>query len=551
METSLPDKKKGGFFTARRVVVIVAIIGGATLLGAFARSRKKDAVYFTAAVEKGDVRSEVSATGTINAVTTVQVGSQVSGTIDKLYVDFNSKAKKGQVVAQIDPSIFKAQMQQAEADLENARANGKALEANIETMRADLASAQANVEKILAGEKQAKLDLGRNLDLFQQGIVAAALRDTAQSNYEAAVAATKAARATADQGKARVQASISQLAQAKAQVEQRQAALEVARVNLAHTTIYAPIDGTVVARSVDVGQTVAASLQAPTLFTIAQDLTKMLVYAKTDESDVGNIREGALARFKVDAFPRDTFTGHVAQIRMNPQTIQNVVTYDTVIEFDNPDRKLLPGMTAYVTIPVAEARNAVKIPNGALRFRLEETERQALLAKYNFTERGGPRPGMALGGDAEGGRPGGEAQAGAGGTGGRAGGERGGRGAGGGGGGRQGGGGGGGRGAGGEGGGPKGGRAGGRGGSALDIKTLYVLLPDKQLRPVVVRTGITDYTYTEMVAVLQGELKPGDDVVTGKELPNRGVAGMGFGGPGGPIGGGPGRGGLTGGGGRR
>ncbi|HYM09541.1 MAG TPA: efflux RND transporter periplasmic adaptor subunit [Bryobacterales bacterium] len=519
METSVSEKKTGGLFTTRRVLVIVAVLAAATLLGAFARSRRKEPVYFTSTVEKGDIRSEVTATGTINAVITVQVGSQVSGVIDKLFVDFNDKVHKGQVVAQIDQSIFKAQVAQAEADLENAKANVNALAANIDAMRADLASSLANVDKAVATENQAKLDRDRNADLFRQGIVAAAVRDQAQSTYEAAAAATRASRAAAEQSKTKITSAIAQLAQAKAQVQQKAAALQVSKVNLAYTTIYTPVDGTVVARNVDVGQTVAASLQAPTLYTIAQDLKRMLVYAKTDESDVGNIRQGALATFKVDAFPKETFSGSVSQIRMNPQTIQNVVTYDTVIAFDNPDEKLLPGMTAYVTIPVASARNVIKVPNGALRFRLEEPERQALFAKYNFKNGPAGRPGMAPQGAAAAGGGAGKGAA-SGGPGGSAPG-----------GGRGGWNGGGGRGAGvGPGGGS--GSAGGakpRGPSSLDIKTLYVLQPDKTLRPVVVRTGITDYTFTEVAAVLQGEIKPGEEVVNGKELPNRGISG--FGGP--------------------
>ncbi len=516
----MADSKFAHFLTVRRVLFLAVIVAAATLLAAYARNRRKDPVYFTASVDKGDIRSEVNATGTINAVTTVLVGSQVSGVIEKLFVDFNSEVKKGQVIAQIDPSIFRAQVQQAEADLENAKANVKALEANIETMRADLASTQANVEKAAANERQAKLEYERTLDLFKQGILAAAMRDAAQSNHDAAAATTRAARATAEQARARVQGAISQLAQAKAQVEQRKAGLDVARVNHAHTTIYAPIDGTVVARNVDVGQTVAASLQAPTLFTIAQDLTKMLVYAKTDESDVGNIRAGAQARFRVDAFPRDTFHGRIAQIRMNPQTVQNVVTYDTVVEFDNPERKLLPGMTAYVTIPVAEARDVVKIPNGALRFRLEEVERRELFAKAGFKDMGGGRPGMSPGkegGGAETGNGSGQREAGRASGQARGEGRGGARGEGEGGGGR-----------------PRGTRP-----AAQDIKTLYVLQPDKQLRPVVVRAGITDFTFTELVAVLQGELKPGEEVLTGKELPTRGARGLGGmpGMPGMPMGG--------------
>jgi HlyD family secretion protein len=510
MDTPLTEQKKPTrFLTSKRILVVGVILAGATLLAAFARSRKKDPVYFTSTVERGDIRSEVTATGTINAVITVQVGSQVSGIIDKLFVDFNSRVKKGQVIAQLDQSIFKAQVQQAQADLENSTANVRALEANIETMKADLASAEANVEKAMAAERQAKLDYDRNLDLFKQGIVAAQVRDQAQSTYDAAVASTKAAKAAAEHSRAMVDTAVSQLAQAKAQVEQKKAALELAKVNLAYTTIYAPVDGTVVARNVDVGQTVAASLQAPTLYTIAQDLTKMLVYAKTDESDVGNIHVGAEATFKVDAYPRETFHGRVSQIRMNPQTIQNVVTYDTVIEFDNPEQKLLPGMTAYVTIPVAEARNAIKIPNGALRFRLEEPERQALFAKYQFKDRGASRAGLTAAADGEGN---------GGGNGGREG--------------RRAGAGRGKRGGGGGGGDPEVAsaeperKAPVRRPAVQDIRTLYVLQPDKTLRPVVVRTGITDFTYTECAAILQGELKPGEEVVTGKELPNRGISGM-------------------------
>ncbi|MBI3665056.1 MAG: HlyD family secretion protein [Acidobacteria bacterium] len=504
----MTQRKLAAIFTFRRILIALLVIAGAALLAAFARGRKKDPVYFTAALEKGDIHSEVNATGTINAVTTVQVGSQVSGVIDKLYVDFNSRVKTGMIVAQIEQSIFKAQLQQAEADVENALANQRALAANIETMKADLASAEANVEKAAAMQRQAKLDLDRNADLFKQGIVAAAIRDQMQSTYDTAAAVTRSAKAMAEQSRTRVQAAISQLAQAKAQVEQRRATLDLAKVNLAHTIIYAPIDGTVVARNVDVGQTVAASFQAPTLFTIAQDLTKMLVYAKTDESDVGNIREGARARFKVDAFPKETFFGRVAQIRINPQTVQNVVTYDTVIEFDNPDQKLLPGMTAYVTIPVAEARNALKIPNGALRYRPEEPERKALMAKFQMKDGGEGRPGMAPSREGGAGGPGGGGM-GAGMSGGKVGGGSM-RGV-----------------AGGMGGGMGAGMGGGRPGGASDIKTIYVLQPDKQLRPVVVKLGITDFTFTEMAGLVQGELNPGEEVVTGKELPNRGMTGFG------------------------
>src|SRR5205085_661183 len=306
--------------------------------------------HFTAKVERGDIHDVVEATGTINAVITVQVGSQVSGTISKLFVDFNSRVHKGDLVALIDPALFKGAVQQATADLENAKAN--------------LIAAQTNVEKARAAFVQAKADYDRTVGLAKGGVMSQQQLDSAKANFDSAKAAVEGARAN--------------VTQAQAQVSLKDAALTVAQTNLNYTMIRSPIDGTVVARNVDVGQTVAASLQAPTIFTIAQDLTKMLVYAKTDESDVGNIKLGKAVSFKVDAFPKDTFHGRVAQVRMNATTVQNVVTYDTIIEFDNPELKLFPGMTAYVTIPVATAQNVVKLPNTGLRYKPPMTTEEVL-----------------------------------------------------------------------------------------------------------------------------------------------------------------------------
>ena len=278
----------------------------------------------------------VEATGTINAVTTVQVGSQVSGTISRLNADFNSRVKKGQVVAQIDPSLFQGSLLQAKADLANAKAN--------------VVASQANLEKAQATALQTRADYERTAGLAKEGVMSQQQLDLAKANCRFRDAAVSAAKAT--------------ITQAIAQVQQKQAAVTVAQTNLDYTTIHAPIDGTVIARSVDVGQTVAASLQAPTLFTIAQDLTKMQVYASTDESDVGMIHTGQIVSFKVDAFPKDTFTGRVSQVRLNATTVQNVVTYNTIIDFDNPDLKLFPGMTAYITIPVANAQSTCAYPTG-------------------------------------------------------------------------------------------------------------------------------------------------------------------------------------------
>lgn len=320
--------------------VLAAIVAAIAVFAAFSFGHGSAPQYLTARAERGDISDLVQATGTINAVTTVQVGSQVSGTISKLYVDFNSPVKKRQVIAQIEPSLFEGAVLQAKADLQNARATS--------------AAAKAELEKAKATAVQTQADYQRTLALTQEGVMSRQQLDLAKANNDAAQAAVSAAEA--------------QLQQANAQMAQKAAALDVAQTNLDHTIIRSPIDGVVTNRTVDVGQTVAASLQAPNLFNIAQDLGKMQVDVSTDESDVGQIKVGQGVTFKVDAFPKDVFHGKVVQIRMNPTTVQNVVTYDTVVDFDNPGNKLFPGMTAYVTIPAAQASNVLKVPNAALRF---------------------------------------------------------------------------------------------------------------------------------------------------------------------------------------
>lgn len=406
--------------------------------------------YFTTKADRGDIREVVEATGSINAVITVQVGSQDSGTISHLFVDFNSRVKKGQVVAQIDPALFEGAVLQAKGDLANARAN--------------VASARANLEKARAAEVQTKADYERTVGLVKESVMSQQQLDLAKANRDSAVAGVAAADA--------------QVTQALAQVQQKEAALTVAQTNLDYTTIHAPIDGTVIARNVDVGQTVAASLQAPTLFTIAQDLTKMQVYASTDESDVGMIKTGQVVTFKVDAFPRDTFSGRVSQIRMNATTVQNVVTYNTVIDFDNPDLKLFPGMTAYITIPVATASNALRVPNGALRYKpdLKAEEIRALLQKYGLDDKADA---LIASDSSAGGVVGKQSRAHAPGQ---------------------------------EGGGND--TAQGRT-PRLDVALLWKLHPDNTLEPVRIRTGITDHTVTEAAEILKGELKMGDELVTG------------------------------------
>src|SRR5438445_7597503 len=339
--------------TKSKWLILAGVLVAAVLFLAFVLNRGIPAQHFTAKVERGDIHDVVEATGTINAVITVQVGSQVSGTIAKLFVDFNSRVHKGDIVALIDPALLKGAVQQASADLENAKAN--------------LVAARANLEKAKAGLVQTKADYDRTVGLTKSGILSQQQLDLAKANYDSANAAVGGAAAN--------------VTQADAQVSQKQAALAVAQTNLNYTVIRTPIDGTGVARNVDVGQTVAASLQAPTIFTIAQDLTKMLVYAKTDESDVGNIKVGKPVTFKVDAFPKETFRGTVSQVRMNATTVQNVVTYDTIIEFANPDLKLFQGMTAYLPIPVATVQNVVKLPNTARRYK-QQMSPEEILALY-------------------------------------------------------------------------------------------------------------------------------------------------------------------------
>jgi HlyD family secretion protein len=419
------------------VLAILLIVAG--LFVVFRLNRNTQTEHFTAKVEKGDIDDVVEATGIINAVITVQVGSQVSGTIAKLNVDFNSRVHKGEVVALIDPALFQGALQQATADLENSKAN--------------LIAAKANVEKAKAASVQAKADYDRAAQLTKASIISQQQLDLAKANYDAA--------------NATVDGALANVAQAEAQITQKAAAVSVAQINLNYTVIRSPIDGTVVARNVDVGQTVAASLQAPTIFTIAQDLSKMWVYAKTDESDVGNIKLGKPVTFKVDAFPKDTFRGAVSQVRMNATTVQSVVTYDTIIEFANPELKLFPGMTAYVTIPVDTVQNVLKLPNTALRYKPPMTSEE-ILALYNqYGISGGEEkqsaddPSIASGNRVQTGL-GTESPP----------------------------------------------RA-----RKTDTAVVWKRHADNTMEPVKVSVGITDHAYTEVRAVLKGQLKEGDEVI--------------------------------------
>ena len=353
-------------------------------LGAWTALRgPADAQYRTAPVVCGDIASTVSATGTPNAVVTVQVGSQVSGNILALYADFNTAVKKGQVVARIDPQIYQARVDQARATLNAQQAAVVNAEAQIDKSKADVANAEASVANAKANAvhaqsavTDAKSKLGRRLELVKEGVMSQEDGETAQSTYDQAVASldaanaqVKAAQDTVTAAQAGVRVAQTSLASMQAQVKQQQAALAQAQADLDHTYISAPVDGVVVSRNIDVGQTVAASLQAPTLFTIAQDLTRMQVDTNVSEADVGRVRVGMPATFTVDAYPGQLFHGSVTSIRKAAINVQNVITYDVVISFSNPDQKLFPGMTANVKILIDQHQNVLKIPSAALRFR--------------------------------------------------------------------------------------------------------------------------------------------------------------------------------------
>lgn len=339
--------------------------------------------YRTARVERGALTATVSATGNLNAVIMVLVGSQVSGTIKELNADFNTVVRTGQVVARIDPALFQAAVNQARADLEAARSTVLNQEAqveqartNVENARAAHAEAKALTAKAAVAVVDTRRDLRRKTELFQEQLIAEADRDSAQTAYDSALALHESAEAHERALAAAIRTAAAQLrvqeaalATARNQAKLKQAALALAQINLDHTTIRSPVDGVVVNRAVDVGQTVAATLQAPTLFTIAQDLTKMQVETSVDEADIGRIHPETPVTFTVDAFPGETFTGEVSQIRKAPQVIQNVVTYTVVVAVANPTGKLVPGMTANVRFVTARKANVRKVPNTALRFR--------------------------------------------------------------------------------------------------------------------------------------------------------------------------------------
>lgn len=317
------------------IIFAVVILGGAAFWW-FTRDKNGELTYRTDVISRGDILVAISATGTLNAVTTVQVGSQVSGTIAKLYADFNSQVTEGQLLAQLDPTF---------------------LQASVNEQRANYDRAQAQVN-------DAQRTYGRTNELFSRGLVS-------QADMDAATTALETAKASARQSKA---------------------ALDRAEVNLKYATIRAPISGVVISRDVDVGQTVAASLQAPTIFTIAEDLSRMQVEASIDEADIGNVRQGQRVTFRVDSYPEDEFEGTVSQIRLAPVVEQNVVTYNVIIDVANPEQKLMPGMTATVSVEVARKDDVLLVPLQALRFTPQGINPQEALRQARADRSDSARP---------------------------------------------------------------------------------------------------------------------------------------------------------------
>jgi HlyD family secretion protein len=422
----------------------------AVALGAFVALRARGGDdgapgFQTAEAARGRIAAQVTATGTLSPVVEVQVGSQVSGRIASLGADFNDRVTKGQVIATIDPQLFETEVARA---------------------RANLTVAQASVERAEAELRDAKQKSERADAMVREALVAQADADTAKASFDAAAAG---------------------VASAKAQLSQARAALSQAQTNLGYTTIVSPIDGVVISRDVDVGQTVAASLQAPTVFTIAEDLAKMEVHTSVAESDVGSLTTGMAVEFTVDAFPQDRFRGTVKQVRYSPTTVSNVVTYDAVVAVENPDLKLRPGMTANVTFVIEERADALGVPNAALRYRPSP----AVLARYGYDEAqlkqmfGKPSEGKPADGErpategkrrtadgkrapADGERPTGDAQA----------------------------------------------ADGKRDRRPSNRRMVWRLGADGRPTPVPIETGISDGRTTEVVG---GELAPGDRLITGVE----------------------------------
>jgi HlyD family secretion protein len=368
--------------TARKRTYLIGISGIlliiALSLWALGRDRATKGNYITAKVQRTSISNTISATGTLEALRTVQIGSQVSGQVAALYADYNAVVKKGQLLATLDARPAASQVTTAAAHVSASDAQVHSAEADLANQQANVAEAEANVKIADVAVQSTKLLYERAQELDRNGLVSKNDLDTAKTNYDSAQAKLQQAQAALQQAKSMVGSRQASIDSAKANVVASRADLERSQINMDMTKIYSPIDGVVISRNVDVGQTVAASLQAPILFTIANDLTQMQVKASVDEADIGKLSDDANVRFTVDAFPNDVFRGKIAEIRLEPQTVQNVVTYSVIIGVANPEMKLRPGMTANLTITVDSKNDVLAVPNAALRFTPDGAAAQGL-----------------------------------------------------------------------------------------------------------------------------------------------------------------------------
>src|SRR5215831_3291959 len=381
------------FLNRRKGLIAVTVLIVALVLVLVARKQKAATLeYFTAPAQTGPLRNVVNATGVVQTVVTVQVGSQVSGQVDELYADYNSVVKHGQLLARLDPRNYQAQLENSEAAVASAQAHVQSAEADVKNQVANLASAKANLEAARVTKENNAVVFKRNADLTKEGVVSKNDYDTAKANADSSAAKYDQADAAVAQAQAQNRSAAAGLQQAKAQLQQAEADLNRAKLNLEYCNIYSPVDGVVISRNIDVGQTIAASLQAPTLFTIANDLTQMQVNANVDEADIGNISDQADVKFTVDAFPNDSFKGQISEIRLNPQTVQNVVTYSVIIGIDNPDLKLKPGMTANIAITVDQRERVLRVSNAALRYTPPGVQREQPVAQASYSGREESQP---------------------------------------------------------------------------------------------------------------------------------------------------------------
>ena len=444
------------------IIVVLVIVAGAILaLTVFRKGKNGEIKYKTETLARGDVEALVVTSGTLNPIEIVDVGAQVSGKIEKLYVDFNSPVTKGQIVAELDQEPLKMRIDQNEA-------NFKSRNASLERAKVTLSQAEKSFE--------------RAKSLFAKELISIEEMEAAEATYLGAK---------------------SDLISAEASLSQAKSTLDLSKVDLSYAVIRAPVDGIVIVRKVNVGQTLQSSYTAPLLFQVATDMTKMKVECSVDESDIGKVKEGQKIRFTVEAYPNETFNGLVQQVRFSPETVQNVVTYTTIVNVENPEKKLLPGMTATVSIIVGEAKNVLRVSNAALRFTPNLSPEELAKMAQEMRDR------MMAQRQAQGGQPGAAAPAGAApsatgeqglprgeGQGGPAMASR-------------------------QGGMPGGGE-GQAGRARQQAPRVWLLDKDGKLRMSFLRTGVSDTSYSE---ILRGELKEGDVVITGTETPaNRAAA---------------------------